>query len=344
MNRRIIFLLWVALLPIAFVSARRPKKAEPPVEPPVVEMEVDTTDMEEHDDFDAITEGMPAGVLSRLVGDTLFVSCTQDDLPRFLIVVTDDGESQYRLMPAMLWGDTSNTHPADSLYPVWMNTRVNPYQMPVDSLKDSIPVSLHGFVYPLKTVTYTTSKFGFRKYRFHYGIDVKVQVGDSLRASWDGQVRIVGWDPRGYGYYVLIRHDNGLETIYGHLSRPLVEENERIFAGEVLGLGGNTGRSTGSHLHYEIRYLGNAINPETLVDFEQGKLRVPEEYIITKKGTFKHNEQVKQLKQAQYHKIKQGDTLSGIAKRYHTTVKALCKLNNIKETKILQIGQRIRVR
>ena len=225
-----------------------------------------------------------------------------------------------------------------------MNTRVNPYQTPIDSLKDSIPVSLKGFTYPLKAVTYTTSKFGFRKYRFHYGIDLKVQVGDSLHSSWDGQVRIVGWDPRGYGYYVLIRHDNGLETIYGHLSRPLVEENERIYAGEVLGLGGNTGRSTGSHLHYEIRYLGNAINPETLVDFERGTLRVPEDYIITKKGTFKHNEEIKQLKQAQYHKIRQGDTLSGIAKRYHTSVKALCKLNNIKETKILQIGQKLRVR
>lgn len=343
MKKRILLMLWVALLPIACVWARKPKPVKVE-EPPQVVEEVDTAYMDETDDFEALTAGMPAGVLSRLVGDTLFVSCSQDELPRFLVVMADDGECQYRLMPAILWGDTSHSHPADSIYPLWMNTRVNPYQTPVDSLRDSIPVSLKGFVYPLKNLTYVTSKFGFRRYRFHYGTDVKVQVGDSLRSSWNGQVRIVGWDPRGYGYYVLIRHDNGLETIYGHLSRPLVEENERIFAGEVLGLGGNTGRSTGSHLHYEIRYLGNPINPETLVNFDQGTLCVPEDYLITKKGTFKHNEEVKQLKMAQYHKVRQGDTLSGIARKYHTSVRTLCRLNNIKETSILRLGQKIRVR
>lgn len=346
--KRIILLLWVAVLPIACVWARKPKQPRnPEPEPAVVEQPatepIDSLDIE-NDDFESLTAGMPAGVLSRLVGDTLFVSCEQDQLPRFLVVMAADGECQYRLMPAMLWGDTSSTHPADSIYSLWMNTRVNPYQTPVDSLKDSIPVNLHGFTYPLKKLTYVTSNFGFRKYRFHYGTDLKVEVGDSLRASWDGQVRIVGWDPRGYGYYVLIRHDNGLETIYGHLSRPLVEENERIYAGEVFGLGGNTGRSTGSHLHYEIRYLGNAIDPATLIDFDRGALRVPEDYLITKRGTFKHNEQIKQLKQAQYHKVRQGDTLSGIAKKYHTSVKTLCKLNHIKDTSILRIGQKIRVR
>lgn len=340
--QRVIILLWVALLPMVGVGARKPKPVK--VEEPVPVEETDTMDIE-NDDFESLTEGMPVGVLSRLVGDTLFVNCTQDELPRFLVVMTDDGECQYRLMPAMLWGDTSRTHPADSVYnTVWINTRVNPYQVAVDSMRDSIPISLKGFTYPLKDMTHLTSKFGFRRYRFHYGTDIKVQVGDSIRASWDGQVRIVGWDPRGYGYYVLIRHDNGLETIYGHLSRPLVEENERIFSGEVLGLGGNTGRSTGSHLHYEIRYLGNAIDPATLVDFDHGKLCVPEDYLITKKGTFRHNEEVKQLKMAQYHKVRQGDTLSGIARRYHTTVRTLCRLNNIKETSILRLGQRIRVR
>ena len=191
-----------------------------------------------------------------------------------------------------------------------------------------------------------TSHWGWRKYRFHYGMDIKVQVGDSLRCPWDGQVRIVGWDPRGYGHYVVIRHDNGFETVYGHLSQPLYDENERIMAGDVLGLGGNTGRSTGSHLHFEIRYLGNAFNPELLLDIEKHELRNVKDdvYLLTKKGTYAHKEEIKQLQQAQYHRVKSGDTLSAIAKRYHTKVSTLCKLNHIKETTLLQIGQKIRVR
>ena len=141
MKKRIWLMLWVALLPIACVWARKPKPVKVE-EPPQVVEEVDTAYMDETDDFEALTAGMPAGVLSRLVGDTLFVSCSQDELPRFLVVMADDGECQYRLMPAILWGDTSHSHPADSIYPLWMNTRVNPYQTPVDSLSDSIPVSL----------------------------------------------------------------------------------------------------------------------------------------------------------------------------------------------------------
>ena len=132
-----------------------------------------------------------------------------------------------------------------------------------------------------------------------------------------------------------------METVYGHLSRPLVDEYERVPAGYVIGMGGNTGRSTGSHLHLEMRYLGEAINPANVIDFATGKLKNEKEYVIGIKA-------MKQAKAAQaamkYHKVKQGDTLSGIAKKYGTSVKALCRLNNIKETKILQIGQKIRVR
>ena len=167
--RRTFTILWVALLPIVCVMARKPKPVQPE---PAVE-ETDSVEIEENDDFESLTDGMPVGVLSRLVGDTLFVNCEQDELPRFLVVMTADGECQYRLMPAMLWGDTTGTHPADSLYAVWTNTRVNPYQVPVDSMRDSIPISLKGFVYPLKNLTHVTSKFGFRRYRFHSGAEVK---------------------------------------------------------------------------------------------------------------------------------------------------------------------------
>jgi len=186
-----------------------------------------------------------------------------------------------------------------------------------------------------------TSPYGWRRYRMHKGTDIKVQVGDSIRAAWDGQVRIVGWDPRGYGYYVVIRHDNGLETIYGHLSRPISDEYERVKAGDVVGLGGNTGRSTGSHLHFEIRYLGEAMNPANFIDFATGELRNKEEYVIGIKAMKQARAEQAAMK---YHKVRSGDTLSGIARKYGTTVKKLCQLNKIKETKVLQIGQKIRVR
>ena len=138
-----------------------------------------------------------------------------------------------------------------------------------------------------------------------------------------------------------MRHENGLETVYGHLSRPLVDEYEQVPAGYVIGLGGNTGRSTGSHLHLEMRYLGEAMNPAGIIDFNTGQLKNKEEYVIGIKAMKKARAEQAAMK---YHKVRQGDTLSGIAKKYGTSVRALCRLNNIKETKILQIGQKIRVR
>lgn len=342
--------------------SKTPRHSEPAPQEQTEEIPTDTLADSEGDEplsFDEIeveNVGVPQWLQTHIVGDTLFIGCAQDMLPRRLVVVTNDGECLYKLLPAQMAEGWQMAHPADSLYRhIWTSARVNPYAIPIDSLQDSVVIDMHGFRLPvLRQPTadgtqdakrgYITSKFGFRKYRFHYGTDIKVQIGDSIRASWDGQVRIVGWDPRGYGYYVVIRHTNGMETVYGHLSRPLFDEGEPIYAGEVLGLGGNTGRSTGSHLHYEIRYLGNAINPELLVDFAGGAIRYPEQYMLTKKTTFGHNTELKAMQQAQYYRVKQGDTLSGIAKRYRTTVSALCRMNRIRETSLLQIGQKIRVR
>jgi len=299
-------------------------------------MSLDELDAEENEIADD-------SIVFRLIGDTLVVSCPVDRLPRRLKILCSDGSFLYKQLPF----DTTSTPafvPADSLYRfIWTDARVNPYGVPIDSLTDSMHISMQGFRLPCPG--YVTSKFGMRRYRFHYGVDLKVQVGDSIRCPWDGMVRIVGYDPRGYGHFIVIRHDNGLETVYGHLSQPLYDENERILAGEVLGLGGNTGRSTGSHLHWELRMLGNAFNPEKLVNFETGQLLCTDTtYLLTKKGTYSHHAEMKAMAQAQYHKVRSGDTLSGIAKKYHTKVSTLCKLNRIKETSILQIGQRIRVR
>lgn len=293
----------------------------------------------------------PEGLQFEIRNDTLFV-ISEDPacMPHHCVFVTADRANIYRRIYNDETDDLMEDHPANDIYQsIWANNRVNPYSMSLDSIQDSIPLNLSGFVLPHKG--HVTSKFGPRRYRYHYGTDIKVLVGDSIRSAWDGQIRIVGWDPRGYGHYVVIRHDNGLETVYGHLSTPLVDENMRIYAGEVIGLGGNTGRSTGPHLHFECRYLGHAFNPETIMEFgAEGKL-LAAEYQITKKGTFGYKREAAKVASAtqtsggaQYYTIRSGDNLSTIARRHGTTVGALCRLNNIKETTILQIGRKLRVK
>ena len=330
---------------IGSTAARRKPVVVEPVAVESVPLDTLAADSEgdelvEMDDINVNEVGVPEWLTSHWQNDTLYIGCDQEALPRKIIVHTNNGDLIYKLAPQFMYGDSSMLiHPADSIYRgIWTDAHVNPYGNLFDSLQEDVHIPMSGFRLPAPG--YVTSKYGWRRYRMHKGTDIKVQIGDSIRAAWDGQVRIVGWDPRGYGYYVVIRHDNGLETIYGHLSRPLTDEYERIFAGEVLGLGGNTGRSTGSHLHLEIRYLGYALDPETFINFETGQLRHEDDYIIGIKAMKKQRAEQAAMR---WHTVKQGDTLSGIAKRYHTTVGRLCQLNKIKDTSILRIGQKIRV-
>ena len=152
--------------------------------------------------------------------------------------------------------------PAADLYNDWDNR----YAHRATELPDSFRINLRHFHMPTPSRV-ITSNFGARWGRMHKGIDIKVYVGDTIRSAFAGKVRIVRYEAGGYGKYIVIRHPNGLETIYGHLSKQLVEENQEVRAGEVIGLGGNTGRSTGSHLHFETRLCGVALNPALLFDF-----------------------------------------------------------------------------
>ena len=334
--------LWLLLLLLLLPVNAQDQLAVPsvPLDSAAVDSEGD--ELEELDDLDVRASQLPECLAGLFSHDTLILGCEMDVLPVKIVVRTKEGDVMYKLAPQFMLGDSTlfTQHPADSAYHhIWTDERVNPYGTMFDSLRDDVHIPMSGFVLPAPG--YVTSSYGWRRYRMHKGTDVKVQVGDSIRSAWSGQVRIVGWDPRGYGYYVVVRHDNGLETIYGHLSRPLVDEYERVPAGYVIGLGGNTGRSTGSHLHLEIRYLGEAIDPAKFIDFSSGQLKNKDEYVIGIKA-------MKQARAAQaamrWHKVKSGDTLSGIAKKYGTSVRSICRLNNIKETKLLQIGQKLRVR
>jgi murein DD-endopeptidase MepM/ murein hydrolase activator NlpD len=199
-----------------------------------------------------------------------------------------------------------------------------------------------GFCMPT-TNTKVTSKFGPRRRHMHNGIDVKVYIGDTIRAAFSGKVRMVKYERRGYGQYIVIRHDNGLETIYGHLSKQLVNEDQYVEAGEVIGLGGNTGRSTGSHLHFETRFLGQAINPGLLFDFEKQDI-VTESYLF-KKGNNRYRRTGSTAVASgnnQYYKVRKGDSLSRISQRTGVSIDRLCKLNGISRRTTLRIGQVLR--
>lgn len=229
-------------------------------------------------------------------------------------------------------------NPAFDLYEEqWNNKFVHAYAG--IAVPDSFRIDLTGFAMPTESRK-ITSKFGWRWRRMHNGLDVKVYVGDTIRAAFDGKVRIVKYEPRGYGKYIVIRHPNGLETVYGHLSKQIVKVDDVVRAGEPIGLGGNTGRSTGSHLHFETRFLGIAINPIYMFDFENQDI-VCDSYLFTNKKKT-NSYAASGSGSAKYYKVKSGDSLSKIAARQDTTVDKLCRLNGITRKTILRPGQMLR--
>ena len=230
----------------------------------------------------------------------------------------------------------STVIPAARLYGyVWDNRTVNPYQQRVIDMPDTLRIDFSQYCHPNRNVV--TSEFGYRRgWRFHYGIDTRLKTGDSICSSFDGMVRIVQ-RARTFGNYVVIRHFNGLETVYGHLSKTLVKVNQVVRAGEIIALGGNTGRSTGPHLHYEIRYLGQPIPPREMIDFENYSERYRIFELCSQQFVY-----LKELNEVRFYTVRKGDTLSGISQKTGVSVDKLCQLNNIKKTTILRVGQRIR--
>lgn len=255
-------------------------------------------------------------------------------------------------------------NPSADLYEDWNNV----YAHYETALPDSFRIDLRGFHMPTSNRV-VTSNFGARWGRQHKGLDIKVYVGDTIRAAFDGKIRIVKYERKGYGKYVVIRHHNGLETIYGHMSKHLVAENQEVKAGDPIGLGGNTGRSTGSHLHFETRLCGVALNPALMFDFHNQDV-TGDFYRFRRSHYAAESAQATRLrgvggggknsrvsdddeddeldiaapkasytKVARYHKVKKGETLQAIARKCHTTVDALCKANRISKTKRLMPGQ-----
>ena len=244
----------------------------------------------------------------------------------------------------------------------WNTTATHAYSdVELNSLPEATPIllidSMESYHYPY--IGRITSRYGPRRGRAHQGLDISLKTGDPIYATFDGKVRF-SKAAGNYGNLVIIRHNNGLETYYAHLSQRDVEVGDWVVAGQQIGLGGSTGRSTGPHLHYEVRYKGQSFDPERIIDFSSCNLRRAE--LLLKRRHFsiyaKYEQdfdaevEVEKIEEAerkaaaaiQYHTVRSGDILGSIARKYGTTVTRICQLNGIKSTSILRIGQRLRVR
>ena len=261
--------------------------------------------------------------------------------------------------------------PASDLYPNWEDRYINAFNDV--ELHTEYKIDLRNFAMPTDN-RIVTSKYGYRPRfrRQHKGLDINANRGDTIRAAFDGKVRIVEYQRGGYGNVVVIRHPNGLETIYGHLSKHLTEKGNVVKAGEPIGLAGNTGFSKGTHLHFETRLLGEYIDPAKLFDFEnqdvtgdfyvfkgRGRGTILGKHVVNESGeesdvaqideedvsyegqdvNSKAAREARAARNTQFHKVRRGETLSSIAKKHHTTVKKLCRANGLTSRSKLRVGQ-----
>lgn len=252
----------------------------------------------------------------------------------------------------------------------WESGLVNPFKE--SDVPQTKVINLKGYVMPIRG-NYVTSHYGYRPAfgRNHKGVDLRCPMGDTVRAAFSGRVRLTKFERNGFGFYVIVRHENGLETVYGHLSRFLVSPNQTVKAGQPIALSGSTGRSTGPHLHFETRFMGYAINPEAIFDFEN-RVTHTDTYTFNKssytqsrryapsrryasvrsanatssrsssKATRAKRSRSDRASRSSY-TVRKGDSLSKIAARNGTTVSKLRKLNGIKGDKV-QSGKVLRVK
>jgi murein DD-endopeptidase MepM/ murein hydrolase activator NlpD len=238
---------------------------------------------------------------------------------------------------------SSSSFPAADLYASWEINNLFPEK---DMLKfknkdTSVCLTLNGgkmgeYFHPSNGPV--TSGFGWRDSTQHNGIDIDLNKGDKVSAAFDGMVRVAK-KYGGFGNVVIIRHYNGLETVYAHLSKIKVKPGQVIVAGQVIGLGGSTGHSTGSHLHFEVRFKGVPINPKYLISFTEQKLLCNE--LVIKKSKWGL---AAYPKDAKFYTIEKGDTIFEIAKRFGTTTASIKQMNGFTSGRIrLKVGQQINV-
>ncbi len=234
---------------------------------------------------------------------------------------------------------SSAFYPANQYYHSWNTKSIHAYPVNLSRPDTSYLLVLRQphsiFCVPVNGKI--TSNFGYRNSRHHNGIDIDLKTGTPVMAAFEGMVRIA--ERHGcYGNIVVVRHPNGLETFYAHLSKIKVRTGQTIRAGQVLGIGGSTGRSTGSHLHFETRFKGIPINPYSLISFTQNKL--PTDSVYLKRTG--HNYFV-YTKSNGFHIVKKGESLSFIIKKYHLETHRICELNGISKNTMLRAGRILKI-
>lgn len=251
-----------------------------------------------------------------------------------------------------------NIEPEIDIYTEGWNSRsVNPFKE--SQVPDTYVIDVTGYFIPVPG--YVTSNYGYRKQfgRMHKGVDLKLNSNDTVYAAFDGKVRLTNFEKNGYGNYVILRHPNGLETVYGHLNKFLVKADQVVKAGQPIALGGSTGRSTGPHLHFETRFMGYAINPSAIFDFERKTTHTdtytfdkrtytqPRNFAPSKKTlaqTPGQNPYKAASDNATTYTVKNGDTIASIARAYGISATTLKKLNNLNDKDTVKPGQVIKVK
>jgi len=186
------------------------------------------------------------------------------------------------------------------------------------------------------------SPYGVRDHRLHRGVDIQVIMDEPMVAAYPGKVIMSKYNKGGYGHYVLVEHENGLQTLYGHLSERSVRIGDYVYPGDIVGLAGNTGRSSGAHLHFEIRYGEINIDPATIIDFPKWELKEGVDHLSKKKIRTAHYNMQKKLKKENIYVVKKGDTLEDVATWFNISIDAVRRINNMKKDQPIRVGQTLK--
>lgn len=280
-----------------------------------------------------------------------------------LIASRSNSKSQIKLLEKNNFIDLyEEVEPEPDIYTEGMNSRlVNPYN--AATVPTSAVIDVRNFHMPTGN-NRVNSNYGYRSRfkRMHKGIDLHIKMNDTIYAAFSGVVRLTNYEAKGYGNYVILRHGNKLETVYGHLNRALVKQGQKVKAGQPIALGGSTGRSTGPHLHFETRYMGYAINPSAIFDFKNRTIHT--DYYTFNKNNYTQprnfapqkelaSNQQKTATESRYqaakthpdtYTVKAGDDIASIARMAGINKTRLLQLNGLKASDHLKVGQVLKIK